>query len=84
MSESYLILDPRLNRHYSADTLPDLMIHTGAVSFSMSERRAYIKGEPDTVTFSEEYTDVEMIREMAYRALKVLTRDYGWTLYNRA
>ena len=40
----------------------------------------YIDGVADTITYSREYTNVEMEREMVKRALTLLQRA-GWTYY---
>jgi hypothetical protein len=50
------------------------------VDLDRTQRCVVIDGEPDTVSFSDEYTATELHREMCGRALTLLQRR-GWTLF---
>lgn len=78
-----LLLDTRNDRHYVSDRVADLVTQTGQVWFNLSERRAVIKGSPDGVRIGLDYSEEEMVRELATRALHVLLCDHGFILYRR-
>lgn len=75
-----ILLDTRNDRHFTGGSLVDVVLSTHAVCFDFSARRVIVYGEPDTVSFSEEYSHVELTREFASRALKVLKR-YDFQLF---
>ena len=77
----HLLLDTWNDEHYIGDTRVDLVISTGSVIFDKNNRRVVVKGIPDTVVFSNEYTDDELIYQCAVRAIEVLTRNHGWILF---
>lgn len=78
-----MLLDPSTDRHYIGDDRVSLMHNTGRVVFDMVGRCVVIDGKPDTVTYSTDFTDDEMIREMAARAMVLLGRR-GWLLFTEA
>jgi hypothetical protein len=75
-----ILLDTRNDKHFVGGTLTDVVLTSGAVTFDLSARRAVIYGQPDTVSFSNDYAHDELIREMALRALTVLKR-YDFQLF---
>lgn len=76
-----LLLDHRNDRHYTGETTVDLLRASGLISIDLDARRAVILGKPDTVTFSTEYTQDDMVREACRRALQVLCSNHGFTLF---
>lgn len=44
--------------------------------------RLVLDGREDAMTFSSEYTDVELLREARRRILQIL-KENGWVLYER-
>lgn len=76
-----LLINERSGKVSRGETRAELLLNTGIVQFDMDGRRALIKGVPDTVSFSRDFTDEEMLKEMGKRVLEVLTRDYSFTLY---
>lgn len=75
-----ILLDTRNDRHFVGGSVADVVLTTGAITFDLSARRVVIYGEPDTVSFSSDYTRDELLRELAGRALTVLKR-YGFQLF---
>lgn len=76
-----LLLDTCNDRHHTGQALVDAVLATGIVAFDYSSRKVAVRGRLDTVSFSSEYQGDELIREMARRALRLLTRDHGFVLY---
>lgn len=77
-----LLLDTINDKHYVGDKTQELVLATGRITFDAINRRILIDGQPDTVTFSSDYNDIELGVEFGIRALKVLTRDHGFIHFN--
>lgn len=76
-----LLLDVRNDKHYFGFSVVEAVIHTGRVSLDFNARTAVIDGKNDTVSFSDDYSHREFVREAYARAMKVLCRDHGFILF---
>lgn len=76
-----LLLDTRNDKHYTGTTVTDVVQSTGVVTVDFDARRAVIKGKPDTVSFSTDYSHIELVREVHARALQVLCCHHDWALF---
>lgn len=79
----YIIYHPLSGRMHTGNTLADLAISTGSIRFSIEQSRIYVDGQPDSVSWPEEFSGVELWREVGKRALELLRRR-GWALYERS
>lgn len=78
-----LLLNPFTDKFHTGDRTIDLVFGSGLATLDHAARRAVIKGAPDTVSFSAEYSDEELLREAARRALDVLRRHHGYILFQK-
>ena len=76
-----LLLDTRNQKYYRGDTRLELCEACPDVEFDFLNRQAIIKGKPDTFSFSCDYTDDELPREMSKRVVGKLCQDHGFILY---
>lgn len=75
-----VLIDTRNNKFYCGETYLELFLKCPDVTGDSNARVAVIMGKPDTVSFSNEFTFEELMREIAERALFVLRRDCGFIL----
>lgn len=76
----YIIYQPNSGRMHAADTLRDLAFATGKIEFSVELRKIYLNGQPDSMSWSDEFTGDELWREFGARAILLLRR-LSWLLY---
>ena len=78
-----LLLDTRNDTHYTGATIVELVdsIPAGIACMDIFARRAFIYLKPDSVSFSAEYTQGELVGEIARRTVQVLCRDHGWQIF---
>jgi hypothetical protein len=63
-----------------AETLKEAIWYTGLFDFDVDNGRLFFNGDLDTISYSKNYTNSEMIVEMNKRA-KTLLRRSGWRIY---
>lgn len=78
----YVIYQPNTGRMHTADTLCDLAFATGKIEFSVEQRKVYVNGQPDSMSWTEEFRGEDLWREFGLRALELLGRR-GWVLYEK-
>lgn len=61
-------------------TALEIIVQLSGVRLDLEKRRAVLDGEPDTVSFSDEYSDTELPGVIAARVIEVYSRR-GWKLY---
>ena len=76
----YLIYHPGGERVCAGESLAEIAYATGKITFSPELRKIYLNGQPDSMSWSDEFTSEELWREFGIRAL-VLLRRLGWLLY---
>ena len=79
----YLLLS-RDGSHFTSETKVELAALTGAVTFNLATRKAYIKGVTSPLSYLPEYTESEFFKDASLAALVILVRDCGYTLYAKA
>jgi hypothetical protein len=78
----FLILSPSGNVYYCSDSIRGLVTQCMTVRLDYKQRRVVYSGKPDGVVIGDDYSDVELDRELAARALVLLKRA-GYTLYEQ-
>ena len=79
----YLLLSKYNDVIAKANNKVQLLDNCNIVCFDTLNGQLLIYGKKDTIIYSNEFTAQEMKNEMITRALQLLTRDYGFTLFKK-
>ena len=81
MSNKLLLINTTNDEYYTGDKPTEILEQVAWIA--RGERRLVIFGKDDTVRISNDYNDAELIVELAARAMQVMVKYFGFTIYQR-